>query len=338
VNGEAAPVLLAAPDSFKGTFSASEVASAIAAGAERRGWRADVCPVADGGEGTMDVLVAAQGGEVLEARVTGPLGEPVIAKFALLPDRVTAIVEMAQASGLGLVPADQRDAERASTFGTGELILAARDVGARLIVVTVGGSATTDGGLGAIDAIGRGGGLGGAALTVLCDVAAPYELAASVFGPQKGADPDAVERLTARLNDAAVHLPRDPRGEPWTGCAGGLSGGLWAAFGAQLVPGAAAVLDAVGFDARLANSDTVVTGEGRIDAQSLDGKITGEIVWRCVRASVPVHAIVGRNGLEPEPPAVGLSSVTEAGTLQAIERTAAELVERLEARTSSAVM
>jgi glycerate kinase len=281
----------------------------------------------------MDVLVAARGGEVLDAQVTGPLGAPVIARFALLPDRATAIVEMAQASGLGLVAADQRDAERASTFGTGELILAARDVGARSIVVTVGGSATTDGGLGAIDAIERGGGLGGASLTVLCDVTTPYELAASVFGPQKGADPDAVKRLTARLNDAAEQLPRDPRGELWTGCAGGLSGGLWAAFDAQLVPGAGAVLDAVGFDERLENADAVATGEGRIDAQSLDGKITGEIVQRCARAGVPVHAIVGRNGLVPELAGLGLGSVTEAGTLEAIERAAAELVGRLEART-----
>jgi glycerate kinase len=243
---------------------------------------------------------------------------------------VTAVVETAEASGLGLVPAAARDPERASTFGTGQLILAACAAGARTVLVAVGGSATTDGGRGAIEAIDQGGGLRGTSLRVLCDVRTPYEQAAQVYGPQKGADREAVGRLTARLHEVAAGLRRDPRGRPWTGCAGGLSGGLWGAFDAELIPGAAAVLDAVDFDARLGRATLVFTGEGRIDSQSLDGKITGEIIARCVRAGVPVHAIVGRNGLNTEP--LDLASVTEAGTLEAIEHAAAELVAGFEAR------
>lgn len=319
-----APTLLAAPDSFKGTFSAFEVAHAIAVGAGECGWSVDPCPVADGGEGTMAVLVAARGGTILDVEVTGPLGSTVAARFALLGDGITAIVETAQASGLGLVPASERDPVRASTYGTGELIIAARSAGATTILVAVGGSATTDGGSGAIDAIRAGGGLDGVALRVLCDVSTPFERAAHVFAPQKGADSETVELLAARLHETAAALPRDPRGRPWTGCAGGLSGGLWSAFDAELVPGAAAVLEAVGFDDRLRRASIVVTGEGKIDMQSLDGKITGEVVRRCVQAGIPVHAVVGRNALGSD--AYGLASVTEAGTLDRISLAVCELL------------
>ena len=152
------------------------------------------------------------------------------------------------------------------------------------MLVAAGGSATTDGGAGAIDAIEAAGGLGKAKLEVLCDVSVPFERAAEVFAPQKGADPEAVARLTERLTARAGALPRDPRGKPMTGAAGGLSGGLWAAFGARLVPGAAYVLGLLGFDRRLEDADAAVTGEGRLDPQSLEGKLVGEVARRCREA------------------------------------------------------
>jgi glycerate kinase len=266
-------------------------------GVERAGLRGEPLPVADGGDGTMEALLLGLGGETAAAEVSDPLGRPVTAGFALLEDGDTALVEMAQASGLHLVAEDERDAEAASTRGTGELILAAVEAGAREVLVAVGGSATTDGGAGAIDAIDEAGGLGGARLMVVCDVKTPFERAAAVYGPQKGADAAAVKRLTKRLDELAERLPRDPRGMPRTGAAGGLSGGLWAAFGAALVPGASFVLDALEFDARMRASWAVVTGEGRIDAQTLEGKIVGELATRCRQAGVPSHAVVGRNEL-----------------------------------------
>ena len=161
-----------------------------------------------------------------------------------------------------------------------------------------GGSATTDGAAGAIEAIEDAGGLGGARIVCLCDVRTPFERAAEVFGPQKGADPATVKRLTKRLNEFAATLPRDPRGEPMTGCAGGLSGGLWAQYDAALEPGAAFVLDALDFDARMRAARAVIVGEGRIDEQTLQGKIAGEIATRARQAGVPCFAIVGTSELD----------------------------------------
>ncbi len=170
--------------------------------------------------------------------MSDPLGRPVRAGFALIEDGGTAIVEMAAASGLRADDEAERDPWAASTHGTGELIAAAAQAGAQVILVAVGGSATTDGGTGAIEAIEEAGGLRGAQIVVLCDVRTPLERAAKVFGPQKGADAEMVARLTARLDELAAGLPRDPRGVPMTGAAGGLAGGLWAAFRAVLEPGA----------------------------------------------------------------------------------------------------
>jgi glycerate kinase len=313
------PRLLLAPDSFKGTFSAQAVAEALAAGVAAAGGTADLCPVADGGEGTLDVLVGAAGGSLYVADVHDPLGRPRTGRFGLLQGGSIAIVETAEASGLDLVAADERDPEAASTAGTGELLVAAARAGARRILLGVGGSATTDGGAGAIEAIRAAGGLGGAELVILCDVATPFEDAARVFGPQKGADAAAVRRLTRRLGTLARRLDRDPRGVPMTGAAGGLSGGLWAAFGATLAPGAGAVLDAVGFDARLRRAAAVVAGEGRIDSQSLTGKIVGAIAARAAEAGVPVHVVAGRDELDSRSREdLGLASVREASTLAAI--------------------
>jgi glycerate kinase len=326
------PVLVA-PDSFKGTFSAREAAAAIAAGLRAAGREVRELPVADGGEGTMEVLVAALGGEVRTITASDPLGRPVEAGFALLPDG-SAVVEMAQASGLSLVDESERDAWTASTRGTGELIAAAVEAGASPVIVTVGGSATTDGGAGALEALtetglgGDGGGRGGAVeLHVVCDVRVPFEDAPRVFAPQKGADPAMVERLERRLDELAATLPRDPRGEPMTGAAGGLSGGLWATLGAHLVPGAPYVLDAIGFDALMRGSAFVVTGEGSLDEQTLQGKIVGELATRCRQGGVACHAIVGRNRLDPfGERIIDLASVTEATTLDELRAAGGALV------------
>jgi glycerate kinase len=314
------PVLVA-PDSFKGTFSAPQVAGAIGRGLERGGLMPpDLCPVADGGEGTLDALLPQLGGELIAVEVQDPLGRPVRAGFGLVEDGGTALVEMAAASGLGLVAEDERDAWAASTYGTGQLIAAAVQAGARVVLVAVGGSATTDGGAGALEAIENGGGLRGAKLVVLCDVRTVFEDAPRVFGPQKGADPDMVERLRERLEALARRLPRDPRGVPMTGCAGGLSGGLWAAHGAVLEPGAQWVLDALGFDARMRAARAVVTGEGKLDEQTLEGKLVGEIGTRARQAGVPLHAIVGTDALDPfGKRIIDLQRTIEATTLAELE-------------------
>jgi glycerate 2-kinase len=318
------PVLVS-PDSFKGTFSAREAAHSIAEGLRSAGREAEELPVADGGEGTMDVLMAALGGELRKLTVSDPLGRPVEAGFALLPDG-TAVVEMAQASGLSLVAEQERDAWAASTRGTGELIAAALEAGASRLVVTVGGSATTDGGAGALEVLNE---IDvSVPVDVVCDVRVPFERAPSVFGPQKGADPAMVARLEERLDALAASLPRDPRGVPMTGAAGGLSGGLWAGLGAELVPGAAYVLDAIGFDALMRASAFVVTGEGSLDEQTLEGKIVGEVATRCRQGGVTCHAIVGRNELDPfGERIIDLASVTEATTLDELRAAGAALVE-----------
>ena len=309
---------LVAPDSFKGSFPAVEVAAAIARGLEAAGQEAVEVPLADGGEGTMDVLLDALDGERRTATVSDPLGRPVLATFGLLRDGRTAIVEAAQASGLDRVTEEERDAWAATSRGTGELIAAAAEAGADTVIVTVGGSATTDGGVGAVEALAAAG--VDPDIEVLCDVRTPFEDAARVFGPQKGADPDTVERLTRRLHQLAQDAPRDPRGEPMTGAAGGLAGGLWAHRGARLALGAGYVLDAVGFDDRARESCFVVTGEGRLDAQSLEGKVCGEVAARCRRGGVPCHAIVGENALERgEAQTAELSSVSQATTLEELE-------------------
>jgi glycerate kinase len=320
--------ILVAPDSFKGTMTAAEVAEAIGRGLEAAGRSVDLCPVADGGEGTLVALLDAVGAELRETSAPDPLGRPIAAAFAL-GDGV-AIVETAAASGLGLVDPSERDPLEASTFGTGQLIMAAIEAGAELVYLGVGGSATTDGGAGAIRAIRAAGGLRGARITVLTDVRTTFEHAARVFGPQKGAGPGDVARLTKRLNDQARRFKRDPRGVPMTGAAGGLSGGLWAEFGAELVPGAQFVLDAVDFDRRMRAARAVVTGEGKLDQQSLAGKVVSEVSTRARQAGVPCHAIVGTRELASFGARVlDLQAVLEASTPRQISAAARRLAEVL---------
>ena len=274
----------------------------------------------------MEVLVRGLGGEVRGATVADPLGRPVEASFAVFPDRGTAVAEMAQASGLALVAEEERDAWAATSRGTGELIVAAARAGARRVIVAVGGSATSDGGAGAFAALEEAGPEGEVELELLCDVRVPWEGAARVFGPQKGADRATIARLERRLDELAGTAPRDPRGVPMTGAGGGLAGGLWAFRGARLVPGAAYVLDALGFDARMRAARCVVAGEGRLDQQSLLGKAVGEIGTRWRQAGVPLHAIVGQDAMDGfSKRMIDLHVVEEATTLEAMSAAAARL-------------
>lgn len=304
-----APEVLLCPDSFKGTFPAREVAAALARGVQEAGGRPVLLPLADGGEGTAQALLDAVGGVWIEVTATGPLGEPVPARLVLLADGRTAVVDVAAASGLPLVAPEERDAEGATSYGTGELIARAVREGACTVYVACGGSATTDGGHGAVQAVVAGGGLKGARLVVLSDVTTPFEEAATVFGPQKGAAPDAVGRLTEHLHRLAAGFPRDPRGLARSGAAGGLAGGLWAFFDAELTSGIDAVMDVVGFDDASRRAAAVVTGEGRLDDQSMRGKVVSGVVRRAVGR--PVYVCAGQVALPDE-------AVREAGLREAL--------------------
>ena len=310
--------VLVAPDDFKGTFTAPQVTEALARGLRDGGLEAIELPVADGGNGTMTAVITALDGEVRRARVSDPLGRPMEAEFGLLPDGATAVVEMAQASGLALLSQQELDPWAASTRGTGELIVAAAEAGARKIIVAVGGSATTDGGRGAVEAIQAAG--VEVEIDVACDVRVKYEDAPRVFGPQKGADEEMIGRLGQRLDEWAEAAPRDPRGRELTGAAGGLSGGLWAYLGAELVPGAPYVLDIVRFDKRLRECSLVVTGEGKLDEQTLTGKAVFEVATRCRQGGVACHAVVGTRVLDDfQLRTIDLASVREATTLDELE-------------------
>ena len=308
------PPVLVAPDKFKGTFSAAEVAAAIAAGLRDGGREADELPVADGGEGT----AAALGADPVPAPATDALGRPVEADFGLLDGGATAVVEAASASGLWRLGDEERDPWDATSRGTGELISAAIEAGARHVIVGCGGTATVDGGAGMLAAMGPAKGI---RFTAVCDVRTPWEEAARVFGPQKGADPETVKRLRRRLASRARAMRRDPRGVPMTGCGGGISGALWSELRAELVPGPSYVLDATGFDSRMRDASFVVTGEGRLDASTLAGKAVAEVATRCRQAGVWCHAVVGRDDLDLFGRRVlDLASVQEAGDPRALRR------------------
>jgi glycerate kinase len=309
-------VVLVAPDKFKGTLSAPEAATAIGRGLAGSGVaELELMPLADGGEGTMEALVRARGGRIVTTAASDPLGRRVSAAFGIL-DR-TAIVEMAQASGLWRVDPRERDPIAASTRGTGELIAAALEAGARNVIVAVGGSATSDGGRGALEALGAHftsssadlrelrRSLRGVRLSVACDVRNPLcgpHGSAREFAPQKGASAAQVGELERRLeawaNLARRATGRNPAHEPMAGAAGGLAGGLWAFAGAELRPGAALVLDALEFDSQMRAAFAVVTGEGRLDEQTLAGKALLEVATRCRQAGVPCYAVVGSDTLD----------------------------------------
>ena len=316
---------LIAPDSFKGTLTAPEVAEALAAGFEESGWSADRCPLGDGGEGTGGVLMSALGGERVPARATDPLGRPLEASWVRLAAQSMAVVEVAEASGLALLRLDELDPVAASSYGTGELIAAAA-LESDTVLVGVGGSATNDGGRGALDAIADAGGIGRTALVCLCDVATPWEHASRTFGPQKGADARAIAELERRLERLAAELPKDPRGVASSGAAGGLAGGLWAALSARLEPGAAYICDVLGLDDRIARADLVVGGEGRLDGTTLEGKILSQLAARCTSAGKALAAVVGEDASSARVRAdLGLRSVVQASDPEAIRLAAAGL-------------
>jgi len=283
--------VLAAVDKFRGTATAAEVAKAIGNACWDLGHECDEAPLADGGEGTLDVL----GGANRSTTVTGPLGQPVDAGWRF--SGRTAVIEMALASGLTLVGgAPGNDPLAASTAGTGQLIGAALAAGARKIVVCLGGSATTDGGLGAFEALPSKARLRGVDLLIACDVSTRFSDAAAVFGPQKGATATQVKFLTARLNALAERYQRDLGVDisdmPGGGAAGGLAGML-AALGGRLVPGFDLVADEVDLPDRVDAADFVITGEGYLDAQSFEGKVVGGVVALARQALRPVRVIVG---------------------------------------------
>jgi glycerate 2-kinase len=285
--------VLAAVDKFRGTATAAEAAAAIGHACWQLGHDCDEAPLADGGDGLLDVL----GGANRRTVVTGPLGDPVQAEWRLHGG--TAVIEMARASGLALVGgADGNDPMGATTTGVGELIDQALSAGATRILVGLGGSATTDGGLGAIRAITAPARLRRVELVVACDVTTRFTDAAPVFAPQKGASPAQVAMLRGRLERLAQLYEEeyriDVRELPGSGAAGGLAGAL-AALGGQLVPGFDVVADEVALHERLTAAELVITGEGRLDAQSFDGKVVGSVAELAATAERPmrVHVIAG---------------------------------------------
>lgn len=324
--------ILLVPDSFKGTLSSRQVCQVMAGQLRRFFSQAQVksIPVADGGEGSVEAFLAAAGGERRTRTVTGPFGEPVEAFYGILGDGRTAVIEMAACAGLPLAEG-RLNPERATTYGVGELLLAAKEAGCTKAILGLGGSCTNDGGVGAAAALGAkftradgaafiptGGTLGeiaaldvspvaqalqGMELTAMCDIDNPLygdAGAAAVFAPQKGADAAMVARLDAGLRHlgqvSARCLGRDFSHLPGAGAAGGLGFGMAAFCGAQLRMGIDAVLDAVGFDSLLPGTDVVFTGEGKIDSQSARGKVVSGVAARCRKAGVPVVAVVGQIG------------------------------------------
>lgn len=322
--------IVIAPDSFKGSLSAHDVAKAIADGIRKVWPDADIdcIPLADGGEGTVEALVNATGGRFVHTSATGPLGDPVEAFFGILGDGQTAVIEMAAASGLPLVPKDRRDPSKATTRGTGELIRAALDAGCRRLIVGIGGSATNDGGVGMAQALGasfrdaNGAELGpgglplahlasidlsgidarlrDAEIVVACDVDNPLygrRGASAVYGPQKGASPEMVERLDQALRRLAevikAQIGVDVQQIPGSGAAGGLGAGMIAFLGASLKPGIEIVLEAVQFHQRVRGADLVITAEGGVDRQTAFGKAPSGVMKAAQAAGAPVVVVGG---------------------------------------------
>jgi glycerate kinase len=330
--------IVIAPNAFKGSLPALEAAEAIAEGVRAAASDADLVlvPIADGGDGTVDALVAATRGERRTLRVRGPLGDPVDADYGVIDGGSTAVIEMAKAAGLALVPPGKRDPRITTTYGVGELLQRAYDAGARHFIVGIGGSATNDGGAGMAQALGyhlldqKGlelppGGLalkrlarihvGGvhanwkdAQVEVACDVTNPLtgpSGASAVYGPQKGATREMVARLDAALKHFAEIIGRDLRVDveqlPGAGAAGGLGAGLVAFTGARLRPGAEMVMEALRLDDRLTGAQLVITGEGRLDSQTARfGKGPAAVAQHARQAGIPVVALGGSIADEAE--------------------------------------
>lgn len=325
--------VIVAPNAFKGSLSAQQAAAAIARGVREVFPDAEIVeiPVADGGDGTVEALVSAHRGAIRRVDVDGPDGEPVQAVYGLIDNGRTAVVELASASGLILLPEARRDPRKTSTFGFGQLLADAKKTGVGAVIAGIGGSATNDGGAGMaqalgyrlLDAAGHDLPRGGAALArlerieatgvdadwrsvkveVACDVTNPLtgpEGASFVYGPQKGADQQTVEMLDRALARLADVIERDlgkrVAGIPGAGAAGGTGAGLVAFLDAKLTPGAALVVDASGFDRQLKGAQLVITGEGRVDSQTAYGKAPGEVARRAQAAGVPTLLLAGSKG------------------------------------------
>lgn len=323
-------------DKFKGSLTAAQAVAAVASGLRqvRPDWTIDPLPLADGGDGTTDILAAALGGEWRHAEVTDALGRPLRAPWLILPcdpAGPSALIEMSAASGIRHLTPEEREPSRATTYGTGELVRAAIAAGARRLVIGLGGSATNDGGAGLARALGhrfldsagaeiddlplglvRLARIDSSTATslppveVLCDVSNPLlgpDGATAVFGPQKGVTPDlepVSEAALSRLADvAALHFGRDHRDVPGAGAAGGLGFGLLAFAGARLTGGFAWIADKVRLARRLAAADLVITGEGCLDTQSLAGKVPGEVLTLARKHHRPCHAFAGRIEHDP---------------------------------------
>lgn len=372
--------VLVAPDKFKGSLSSREAAQAIERGVKRAQPDAEVvvCPLADGGEGTVEALITATGGKLVHRKVLGPLGTEIDSYFATLGSRVRgqgssaevkgAVVEMSAASGLHLVPASARNPMLTTTFGTGQLVMAVLDKKCGLIVVGIGGSATTDGGMGMaqalgakfldrydkelplgcgrelkkverIDASGLDGRIEGIDFLVASDVQNPLtgpDGAAHIYAPQKGATPEMVEELDEALEHYADVIKRDLgidiRDVPGAGAAGGLGAGLIVFTGAEIKSGVALVMEAVGFSEQLARADLVITGEGKIDAQTAYGKVVAGVGQRAKGKGIPVIAIGGQVGPDAEIlkdlGLKGLYSLVKPGvTVEEAIKNAAQLLE-----------
>lgn len=300
--------LLVCPDKFRGTLSAADAAAAMAAGAEAAGHSAVAQPLADGGEGTLEAF----GGPNRRTTVTGPLGEPVEAEWQMVGDR--AVIEMARASGLALAGGPEgNDPIGATTAGTGELLSAAVASGARRIVVGLGGSATIDGGLGALQAMAPLARLAGVEIEAACDVTTRFVDAAAVFGPQKGASPKQVVLLSRRLRRLADVYEHEHgvavHGLDRSGAAGGLAGAL-AAIGARLEAGFELIAEHVELYDLIEQADLVITGEGALDESSFAGKVVGGVAGLAAEAGVDVVAVVGSvaEGFEAPVETVDLSA------------------------------
>jgi glycerate 2-kinase len=325
--------VLAAVDKFRGTATAAQVASAIGHACWELGVDCVEAPIADGGEGTLDAL----GGPNRTTRVTDPLGRPVEAQWRLVGD--TAVIEMARASGLSLVGgAKKNDVIAASTIGTGQLIDTALNDGAKRIIVCVGGSATVDGGLGAIRAIGTPARLRGTEFIVACDVRALFSDAARLFGAQKGATPVQIEFLSRRLEQLQQSYLRDYNIDISLliggGAAGGLAGGL-SALGANLVPGFDVVADEVGLHEQIAQCDLIITGEGYLDSESFDGKVVGGVQQLAQQFNKPVVVICGGGDIDAQQRIDSFSLIENFGDAEAfskplmcVEKAAAAIVAR----------
>ncbi len=325
------PKVVVAFDKFRGSASAIELGDAVASAAESLGWQVAAIPLADGGEGSLSVI----GGTNKTTTVTSPLGDPVEASWRL--EGRTAYIEMAAASGLEVVGgAEANDAVAADTTGTGELISTAIELGATTVVVFLGGSATTDGGLGAVRAMPPAPRMKGIELIVACDVRTRFEQAAEVFGPQKGASAAQVKFLTRRLQRLVQVYEEnygvDVSSIPGAGAAGGLAGGLLA-LGARLESGFSVLAERAELDIALVGADLVITGEGYLDDESFNGKVVGGVAEWAAAEGVPVLVIVGdRDPDVPCPPNIELISLVDDVGL---ERSMSETIELVAAAASS---